>query len=117
MDYSSLAITVAILLYGLYEYRRRERIHRVDMEFLRRRIEPPQDSELIVPRWRILTVAVTALITLAVGGVMVFRGIVTPRYGSPLIVIGCFFLLLAAPLILMILRDRRIPRGRLGRTV
>lgn len=117
MDYSSLIITAAILLYGLYEHRRRERRHRLDMELLRRKIEPPPESDLVVPRWRIVTVAITACIAIAAAVVLLFKGITHPRYGTPLIVIGCVFLSLAAPLLYMIARDRRLPRGRLRRAV
>ena len=117
MDYSSLIIATVILLYGIYEHRRRERLHRLDMELLRRRIEPPPESDLTVPRWRIVTVAITACIAIGAASVLMFKGIAYPRYGTPLIVIGCVFLSLAAPLVFMIVRDRRLPRGRLRRTI
>ena len=112
---STLIMTAAILLYGLYEYRRRDRRHRVDMEYLRRRIEPPPGAELLVPVWRTVTVALTACVAIGAAGILMFKGITIPRYGTPLIFIGCFFLFLAAPLIYMIVRDRRLPRGRLRR--
>lgn len=119
MDRSSiptLIMTAAILLYGLYEYRRRDRRHRLDMEYLRRKIQPPPDAEMLVPLWRILTVALTACIAIGAAGVLIYRGMMLPRYGTPLILIGCFFLFLAAPLVYIIVRDRRLPPGRLRRS-
>jgi hypothetical protein len=117
MDYSSPIIAAAILLYGTYEYRRRERQHRLDMEYLRRGIDPPHESELVVPRWRILTVALTACIAIGAAGFLIFKGITHPGYMAPMIIIALLFLSLAAPLIYMIVRDRRLPRGRLRRMV
>jgi len=116
MDYSSLIIAAAIVLYGVYEYRRRERRHRFDLEFLKRRIEPPPETELMVPRWRIATVAITACIAIGAAGFVMFKGITHHGYGRPLIVIGCVFLSLAAPLLYIIVRDIRLPRGRLRRS-
>ena len=117
MDYSSPIIAAAILLYGTFEYRRRERLHRLDMEYLRRGIEPPPESELLVPLWRTLTVALTACIAIGAAGVLIFKGITHPEYGAPMIFIALFFISLAAPLVYMIVRDRRLPRGRLRRMV
>ena len=120
MDHSSISTliwTAAILLYGIYEYRRRDRRHRLDMEYLRRRIEPPPESELLVPLWRTVTVAITAFIAIGAAGFLMLTGIRHPEYRTPMIVIGCVFLSLAAPLIYMIVRDRRLPRGKLRRTV
>ncbi len=120
MDHSSISTliwTAAILLYGIYEYRRRERRHRLDMEYLRRRIEPPPESELLVPLWRTVTVAITAFIAIGAAGFLMLTGIRHPEYRTPMIVIACVFLSLAAPLIYMIVRDRRLPRGKLRRTV
>ena len=117
MDYSSLIIAAAIALYGVYEYRRRERQHRVDIEFLRRGIEPPPEADLMVPRWRIATVAITACITIGAAGFVIFKGITHPGYGTPLIAIGGMFLSLAAPLVYIIVRDIRLPRGKLRRTL
>ncbi len=117
MDYSSPVIAAAIAVYGIYEYRRRERRHRLDMEFLKRRIVPPPEADLKVPRWRILTVAITVCIAIGAAGVVIYKGITHPGYGTPLIVIGCIFLLLAGPLLSMVARDIRLPRGKLRRTV
>jgi hypothetical protein len=120
MDRSSISTliwTAAILLYGVYEYRRRERKHRLDMDYLRRRIEPPPESELLVPLWRTVTVAITAFILIAGAGFLIFTGIRHPGSIMPMIVTACVFLSLAAPLIYMIVRDRRLPRGKLRRRV
>ena len=115
MDYPTLSTVAAILLYGRFEYRRRERKHLHEMEYLRRNIEPPPESEGSVPRWRIVTLGITAFITIAAAGFLIFMGATTPRYGTGLIVIGCIFLSLAVPLLYMIVRDSHIPRGRLRR--
>ena len=120
MDRSSLSTliwTAAILLYGVYEYRRRERKHRLDMDYLRRGIEPPPESELLVPLWRTVTVAITAFILIVGAVFLVFTGIRHTGSIMPMIVIACVFLSLAAPLIYMIVRDRRLPRGKLRRRV
>ena len=105
------------MLYGIYEYRRRDRRHRLDMEYLRRRIEPPPDSELLVPLWRIVTVAITACIAILGAGFLIFTGIRHPADMTPMIIIACVFLILAAPLLYKIVRDRRLPRGKLRRRV
>ena len=117
MDYSSLVITAAIAVYGIWEYRRRERRHRLDIEFLRRGIEPPPETDLVVPRWRIATVAITACIAICAAGVVIYKGAAHPGDRTPLIVIGCIFLALAAPLVYVIARDIRLPRGKLRRTL
>ena len=119
MDRSSISTliwTAAILLYGIYEYRRRERRHRIDMEYIRRRIEPPAESELLVPRWRIATVALTAFILTGGAVFLVYTGTRFPYAMTPMIVAACIFLALAVPLIFMIVRDSRLPRGRLRRS-
>lgn len=118
MDRSSISTliwTAAILLYGIYEYRRRDRRHRLDMEYLRRRIEPPPESELLVPLWRTVTVAITVFILIAGAAFLISTGIRHPGTIMPMIVIACVFLSLTAPLIYMIVRDRRLPRGILRR--
>lgn len=114
MDYTSVFTGIAIVLYGVFEYRRRERKYRLALEYLRRNIEPPAEAGEIVPRWRIVTLSLTAFITVAAAGILMFKGI-TNRYGAPLIVIACIFFFLAVPLLFMIVRDRRMPRGRLWR--
>jgi hypothetical protein len=116
MDYPTLSVVAAILLYGRFEYRRRERKHQFEMEYLRWNFEPPPEAEEIVPRWRIVTVAITACIAICAAGVLIFKAITHPGYGTPLIVIGCIFLLLAVPLISMIVRDSHTLRGRPRRT-
>jgi high-affinity Fe2+/Pb2+ permease len=117
MDYSSLIIAAAIAVYGIWEYRRRERQHRIDIEFLMRGIEPPPETDLKVPRWRIATVAITACIAGGAAAVVIYKGATHPGYRAPLIIIGCIFLSLAAPLVYIIVRDIRLPRGKLRRSL
>jgi ABC-type Fe3+ transport system permease subunit len=120
MDRSSISTliwTAAVFLYGIYEYRRRDRRHRLDMEYLRRRIEPPPESELLVPVWRTVTVAITAFILIVGAAFFIFTGVRHPADMTPMIIEACVFLSLAAPLIYMIVRDRRLPRGKLRRRV
>jgi hypothetical protein len=112
---STLIWTAAILLYGVFEYRRRERKHRLDMEYLRRRIEPPPESELLVPLWRTVTVAITACIAIVGAGFLIFTGVRHPANRTPMIIIACVFIALSAPLLCMIVRDRRLPPGKLRR--
>ena len=118
MDRSSISTliwTAAILLYGIYESRRRERRHRIDMEYIRRKIEPPADSELLVPRWRIATVALTVFILIGGAGFLIYTGSRFPYAMTPMIVTACIFLALAIPLVVMIVRDARLPHGKLRR--
>jgi hypothetical protein len=63
-----------------------------------------------------VSISLTAFIAAAAAGILIVKGIADPRYGTPLIVIGCIFLSLAVPLVYIIFRDRRAPRGRLRRT-
>jgi hypothetical protein len=68
MDWTGLAITVGILVYGILVYQRREQKHRVVLAYLRRGEEPPDSTEMP---------GLVRLVAVAVVGVWILAGSVT----------------------------------------
>jgi len=102
-----------ILVLGFYEYRRREEIHRLRMELLRRGDIPP-DTSREWPEGRLLAVGVVLLLYAAcLGGVILFTLNVGPKYASDINVIVALLSLPLLFLVLIFVRDmRRFMRNR-----
>ena len=108
MEYGPLVIMVCIVGYGIYEYRRRERLHREWMESLRNGGALPVAAA--GPPWRLFTTGAVGVILLAAAGYLAYRGFTLPRYGPGLAVIGGIFALIALPVFWMLIRDCRAYR-------
>ena len=111
MDFGSLAMAMGIALYGLIEYRRRERVHRTELAYVRRGETPPRTT----PRYPVLTLvttAGTAALLLVSAALLIVRGPGLPRYGASIAAIGVIFLILSVPVSFMLIRDLRTFRSR-----
>ena len=111
MDYSSLAITIAIIAYGVVAYRRRERLHRAELALVRRGEVPPH-GEPQHPLLKLMTLGSAAALILVSEGTLVYMWSRFPRNVTPLAVIGGIFLLLFIALVVMLLRDFRRYKSR-----
>jgi hypothetical protein len=109
MEYDALIMMAAIIAYGAFEYRRRERRHGEALVYLRQGIAPPSGA----PRaWRLVTTGFVGFLLVGAGAVLALRGVMMPRYGSGLAVIGGIFLLIALPVLWMLFRDYRAYRDQ-----
>jgi hypothetical protein len=111
MDYGSLAITIAIIVYGVVEYRRRERLHRTELALVRRGETPPT-REPQHPALALASIGATGILILVSEGVLIYAGSRFPRNFKPLAVVGVIFLLILIPVISMFRRDLRRYRSR-----
>jgi hypothetical protein len=111
MDYGSLATTIAIVVYGAVEYRRRERLHRAELAMVRRG-EIPSPREPRHPLTSLMTIGGAAALILVSEGILLYMGSRFPRNISKLAVIGVIFLFMLFALSLMFFRDLRRYRAR-----
>jgi len=106
-------LSAAILIYGFYEYRRREETHRLRMELLRRGDIPPDTSRQWPQGALIASGLVTLLYAASLGGVLFLTLKVGPKYAVSIRSIVAFLSLPLLFLVLMFLRDlRRFVRNR-----
>jgi hypothetical protein len=106
MDISSLPTVVGILLYGAYEYHRREQLHRTVLQNLREGIQPvvPETRPAVLKLWT--TGIVSGILLLSGLGLLFLR----PRiiYGGEFLYILAFmFFTIFLLLLLILLRDIR----------
>lgn len=107
MDFSSLFTVVGILLYGAYEYHRREQLHRKVLRDLREG-KPPVVQETkpaVLKLWT--TGIVSGILLLSVLGFLFLR----PRIiygGEYLYILAFMFFTIFLLLLLMFLRDIRV---------
>ncbi len=106
MDFSSLFTVTGILLYGAYEYHRRERLHRTILQNLREGIPPvvPEIKPEVLKLWT--TGIVSGVLLLISLGLLYLR----PRiiYGGEYFYILAFmFFTIFLLLLLILLRDIR----------
>jgi len=100
MDYSSLIISMCIVAYGAYEYRRRGKAHALALAYLRRGEIPP-DATPGRPPWNILTTGIMCILLAGFVGTLFYFAIrAGSRYGHPLWIAGSAF---AVPLVILIL--------------
>ena len=108
MDYSALALIIGIGVYGLFEYRRREEIHRERMKYLKRGLEPPIVGQK-VDFWKLMTTTTSAVILLALTVATFVFGLSRGEYlFVPSLVFGTVFALITVIVVLMVLRDWRL---------
>jgi hypothetical protein len=109
MDYGVLVMMACIVAWGIVEYRRRERSHRLELEALRGDGGVPA-AAAEVSRWRLLTTAGVGILLLAAAGYLAYKGVTLPRYAKPIVTIGAIFVLISLPLLWMLIRDYRAYR-------
>ena len=107
MDYSSPAISLLIVLYGVHEYRRRENAHSAAMEHLRRG-EVPEAAGSQPRSWGpLLTCAMCALLAGFAGILFYSGGHSRSSSAVPLEIMGGMITVPLLILVLIIVRDRR----------
>ena len=107
MDFSSPAISVLIVLYGAYEYRRRENLHGELMDYLRRGEIPPGGGSK-TSLWRVITTASTCALFAGFAGMLFYAGMHSPdSSGIPLEIMGGMITAPVVILVLIFVRDRR----------
>ncbi len=119
MDYTGLAVTVAIILYGLLAYRHRERVYRETIAYLRRGERPPERTPGMEV-WKLETTGVIGLAALATVVVLVISGFhKAGRLDTAMLSIALVFAGLFVLLALMFRRDLKKYRElrRSGREV
>jgi hypothetical protein len=112
MDYTGLAILLCFVLYGVFEYRRRDREYRrmiTDMGFGR---VPVWKSEEPAP-WRLVTLGSLGLLVILFEGycAVSITKLHSPKYAILLVLLGMFFAMILVFLVLMFIRDVRICRN------
>ena len=103
----SVVISLLIICYGVYEYRRREKAHRAIMEHLTRgEVLPAPETK---PRsWRLLTTGSVCALLAGFSGVLFYTGLHSHSGSArPLTVMAC---MIAVPLVILVMifvRDLR----------
>jgi hypothetical protein len=107
MDFSSPAISVLIIWFGVYEYRRRETLHGEVMEHLRRgEILPGDGSKTSL--WRVITTGSTCAVFAGFAGMLFYAGMHSPNNSAmPLEIMGGMITAPVVILVLIFVRDRR----------
>jgi len=105
MDYTGLAILLGIILYGAFEYHRREQLHKEAMAYLKRDLEPPAVSDK-PQQWKIWTTgAVATLLLLFVLTLFVFTAKAGLEKGGPYLLVASPLTLILLLLLLIVRRD------------
>lgn len=106
MHYTEWIIPAAIILYAVFEYQRREQIHREKIELLKRNIEPPPlIREVTIAK--IMAMVIVALLLVVV--ITLFVGL-TLKGNMALIPLAIMFTAVFIFLFLMLKRDIKIYR-------
>jgi hypothetical protein len=107
VDYSSTLISLLIILYGLYEYRRRERAHSAALERLSRG-ETLSIQETRPALWRLFTTGSVCIALAAFAALLITTGLRSGDSASqPLGIMGCMVLPPLLLLLLILVRDVR----------
>ena len=107
MDYTGLAVTVAIIVYGVLAYRHRERVYWETITYLRRGKKPPERTPWR-EAWKMETKGVIGLAALATVIVLVVSGFhKAGRLDTAMLSIALVFAGLFVLLSWMFLRDLR----------
>jgi hypothetical protein len=107
MDYSSPAISLLIVWYGVYEYRRRERVHSAAMEHLRCGEIPATDVSKPRP-WSLLATGSVCALLAGFAGLLFFTGVDSRnRSDWPLELMGGMMTVPLLILLLIFARDVR----------
>jgi high-affinity Fe2+/Pb2+ permease len=107
MDYSSPVISLLIVWYGVYEYRRREKAHSAAMENLRHGLIPAAAGSK-PPSWSLLTTGSVCSLLAVFAGTLFYTGVhLRNNYGRPLEIMGCLITLPLVILLMIFVRDLR----------
>ena len=104
MDYTGLAITVGIIVYGVLAYRHRERVYWETVTYLRRGQRPP-DRTPRIEAWKLGTTGAVGLAVLATAVVLANLGLRHGRLNPATLSIALIFAGLFVLLARMFLRD------------
>lgn len=104
MDYSGLAITVGIIIYGIFEYQRREHVHKEVMAYLKRDQMPP-DRTPKPEAWRLVTTGSVGVLLLGMTVVFVKLGMHNGRLNPASLPITLIFAALFLLVARMFVRD------------
>jgi len=103
MDYTQFIIPAAIIVYAVFEYQRREQVHRERMELLKRDIEP----QPLTRQPNLTTIATTATVTVLLLAISIFfivLGIKAITSGGALFLLFSMYLILLMIFLIAILR-------------
>jgi sterol desaturase/sphingolipid hydroxylase (fatty acid hydroxylase superfamily) len=110
MDWSSFILPVFIIVFGLLEYRRRERVHALRLADLERGVEP-SFARPKTTRFKVISSGVVAFLLLLMTIGLFAMGIITRKPMGPLGWVGgffgCIFLLVATMFLFTLRRYRR----------
>lgn len=103
MDYTSMGIAGAILVYGIVEYFRREQVHRETVAYLKRGLPLPERHQPLLGK--IITTGLVAFILTALIVTTFFMH--THNTSERLLIgfLGCSFFAILCVLVLMLRRD------------
>ena len=112
MNSSDLTVIFCILMYGAFQYWRRETEHRHTIIRLRKGLELPQ-QERKPEVYRLWTTGFVAFILLACSlGALVFVLRLGIRHGGPYLMFPLMFFPIFIMLVLMLIRDIKMRRQR-----
>lgn len=103
MDYTSIGIAGAILLYGMVEYVRREQAHRETVAYLKRGLLLPERHQPLLGK-----IVTTGLVALILAVIIVATFFVHVRGVSGTMLVGfldCSFFAILCVLVLILRRD------------
>jgi hypothetical protein len=108
MDYTSLVIILAIVIYVIVEYRRREQQHREALSYLKKGQKPPEEVK-VVEGWTLFTAGGMVILLLAVTAYLALLAVTAHgNYARPLVVMTGIGIILAAAVGLMFIRNLSI---------
>jgi high-affinity Fe2+/Pb2+ permease len=111
MDFSSVTISALILLYGVYEYRRREKAHSAAMEHLRRG-EAYSGVESAPPAWNLITTGSVCVLLAGFAAMLFYTGLHSHNNSAgPLEIMGGMMTVPLVILVLIFVRDLRRHAG------
>ena len=111
MDYTSLIVIAAIVVYVVFEYQRREQQHREVLSFLKKGEKPPEKVQA-VEGWQLFTGGAMGIILLGIAVFLVRLGMrAHPQYAMPFFVMAGIGVVLAAVVGLMFFKNLALYRG------
>jgi len=107
MDFDSIVISLLIVCYGLYEYRRREKAHSAALERLRRGEVRPAAGPRYRP-WRLLTTGSVCLLLAGFSAGLFYTGAHSRSNAArPLEIMGFMITVPLVILVMIFVRDLR----------
>lgn len=104
MDWTSLILALAIALYGLLEYRKRERLQKERIEAIRKGILPPFEPP--PPQfWRVLTTGAVEVALIGLNGWIWYRALIGGGYFGAYAALGIFFTAMALVVLVMLVNQ------------